>query len=231
MYVVVAGAGIIGHQITKMLVENKHDVVAIDRDQDVCESIYADTGALTIHGNATDINVLERAGADKADVILCLMRYASDNIACALVAKSLGIPRIIARLRNPRYEEAYKLAGITSIVRMADLLVSQIIMEVEQPKVRSIMTLGGGKAGIYAVKILPEAKTVGMKIKAIAQHKKFPSECVFMGIYREQDDDFRIPRGNHSLKEGDTVFLSSKSQDIKEATDFLADTGAKGFLK
>ncbi len=223
MYVVVAGAGIIGHQITKMLVENKHDVVAIDRDPDVCESIYADTGALTIHGNATDINVLERAGADHADVILCLMRYASDNIACALVAKSLGIPRIIARLRNPRYEEAYKLAGITTIVRMADLLVNQIIMEVEQPKVRRIMTLGAGKAGIYAVKIPPGAQSIGMRVREIAQSKVFPGECVLMGIYRHEDEDFIIPRGNHSVREDDTVFLIAKSQDIKQATDFLAE--------
>ena len=119
MYIIIAGAGLIGYQVTKELVENKHDVVVIDRDQQVCESIYAETGAIAICGNATELHILEEAGASKADTLLCLMRAAADNIACSLLAKSLKIPHIIARLRNPRYEGAYKLAGVTTIVRMA----------------------------------------------------------------------------------------------------------------
>jgi Trk K+ transport system NAD-binding subunit len=42
-----------------------------------------------------------------------------------------------------------------------------------------------------------------------------------MGIYREGEDEFFIPRGNHTLLGGDNVFLVSKSQYIKAATDFL----------
>lgn len=224
MYIIIAGAGIIGHEVTKVLVSNKHDVVVIDRDPKACEAIYAETGALTIHGNATDIHTMEKAGAIKADVILCLMREAADNIACALLAKSLGIPRIVARLRNPRYAEAYTLAGVTTIVRMSDLLVNQIIMEVEQPKVRQVATLGGGKAQVYAVKVPEGAQSAGMKIRDITEKRKFPRDVVFVGIYREEAGDFLIPRGSNTLEEDDTVFLISKSQDIKRATDFLTRT-------
>lgn len=221
MFVIVAGAGLIGSAITKMLVQNKHDVVVIDLARDVCDTVHAETGAMTIHGSATNIQILEDAGALKADVILCLMRNDADNIACALLSKSLKIPRIIARLRNPRYEEAYKLAGVTTIVRMADLLLNQIMTEIEQPKVKKIMVLRGGKAQIYAVKIPQRARSIGMAIKEIAQKKNFPSECVFMGIYRETKGDFLIPRGSHTLQEGDIVFLVSRSQYIKKATDIL----------
>ena len=221
MYVIIAGAGIIGHEVAKVLVESKHDVVVIDKDPQVCETIYAETGALTINSNATDIHTLEKAGAKKADVILCLMREAADNIACALLAKSLGIPRIVARLRNPRYAEAYMQAGVTSIVRMSDLLVNQIIMEVEQPKVRKVTTLGGGRAQVYAVKVPKGARSIGMKIKEITEKRGFPNDVVFVGIYREDGEDFLIPRGSNTIEEGDTVFLISKSQHMKQATDFL----------
>jgi trk system potassium uptake protein TrkA len=221
MYIIIAGAGIIGFEITRKLVESKHDVVVIDKNPEVCEAVYAETGALTIQGNATNIDILERAGASKADVILCLMHFAADNIACSLLAKSLGIPRIIARLRNPRYRQALNLSGVTTIVSMADLLVNQIMMEVEQPKVKRIMTLGGGRADIYAVNIPPKVKSIGMKIKEIDENKNFPKECVFIGIYKEEKDDFLVPRGSHTIEEGDTIFLLSKSQFIKKATDFL----------
>ncbi len=224
MYVIIAGAGTIGQPLTKLLVENNHDVVVIDKNAEVCETVYAETGALTIHGNATELRVLQQAGASKADIIACLMYYSADNIACSLIARSLGIPRVISRLRFPEYEEAYKLAGVTSIVSMADLLINEIMMEIEQPKVKKITTIGRGKADIYSVTIPEKARSIGMSIKDIGQHKHFPKECVFMGIYRQEKDEFFIPRGNHTISEGDNVFLVSKSQYIKSATDFLTKT-------
>jgi trk system potassium uptake protein len=221
MRVVVAGAGVIGFQVVKMLVANRHDVVVIDQDREVCEAVYADTGAVILHGNATDIRILEKAGVRKSDVMTCLVRNDSDNIACALLAKSLGIPSIIALLRKPDYEEAYRTVGVTQIISTTDLLAHQLLVEIEQPKVRKILSIGGGKAEIYAVHIPGNAKIVGLTIKEITQEKSFPQDCVFMGIYHEDRDIFSIPRGEHRLDGLDTVFLVSNSQNIKKATDFL----------
>lgn len=220
MFIIVAGAGLIGEKITRILVENNYNVVVIDRDREVCEAVYAETGAMTVHGDATDIHVLTEAGAETADVVLCLMNAHADNIACALLSKSLGIPRIIARLRDPHYEEAYKQAGVTTIVNVADFLTDQIITEVEQPQVKQIVRVGG--AEVYAVEIPKKAKSVGMKIMEITGLPSFPTECVFMGIYQE-DGDFLIPRGGYTLEGGDTVFLISKPHYIKDAIDVLIE--------
>jgi trk system potassium uptake protein TrkA len=221
MYVIIAGAGRLGSQITKILLEHKHDVVAVDKRIEVCEALYAETGVTVLHGTATDIRTLERAGAEKADAIICLMHDASDNIATALLARSLKIPQIVARLIDPIYEDAYMQAGINVIIRVADLLINQILMELERPRVRKVMTLTGGKAEVYTFRVPEKAHVVGMPIREITRQKGFPDECVFMGVYNETDDEFSITRGSHVLKEGDTVFLLSKSQYIKEAADFL----------
>ena len=221
MRIIVAGAGVIGYQIVKMLVANKHGVVVIDINRDVCEAIYAETGAMAIHGSATDIGILEKAGAAKADTILCLIRGEGDNLATVVLAKSLDIPNIIALLRKPQYERAYESAGATAIIRMADLLLNQIIMEIEQPKVKKIISLGGGKAEVYAIRIPNRARSIGMKVAELAQQTKFPKECVFVGMYNEDEDDFIIPRGEHVFQEGETVCLVSNSQHIKQVTDFL----------
>ncbi|MBU6997932.1 MAG: TrkA family potassium uptake protein [Theionarchaea archaeon] len=220
MFVIVAGAGIIGKEIVKMLVKKKHDVVVIDRDREVCEMLYAETGAMVIHGNASDILVLEEAGAAQADVIVCLMQSHADNIACSLLAKSLGIPRIIARLKDPRYEQAYLEAGVTTVASVADLLINRIIMGVEQPKVKRIMSLSGG-AEIYAVNIPEKAQVSGMRIREVTSQSKFPREVVFMGIYDENQGSFQIPRGDYIMQPGYTVFLVSKPEDIGKATDIL----------
>jgi|AntAceMinimDraft_14_1070370.scaffolds.fasta_scaffold31941_2 trk system potassium uptake protein TrkA len=221
MYIIIAGAGLIGRETTIMLTGNKHDVVVIDFDREVCDKIHADTGAMAVNGSATDIRVLIEAGAGKADVVIAVMNNDADNISCALLSKSLGVPRVIARLMDPRYEQAYKLAGVTSVVRMADLLLNQIIMEVEQPRVRKIMVLGGGKAQIYAVKIPDKARSIGMAIREITREKRFPQECVFTGVYREEEGEFIFPRGDYIIRGGDTVSLVSTTRYIKPATDFL----------
>mgnify|MGYP001825009982 FL=1 len=224
MRIIVAGAGVTGYLLLKMLVAKKHDVVVIDVDREVCEEVYAETGAMTIHGSATDIRTLEKAGTQNSDVVLCLVRHDSDNIAISVLAKSLGVRSIIALLRKPEYEPAYKSAGVTTIISLTDLLLHQLMMEIEQPNVKSIMPLGGGKAEIYAVEIPPEAKSVGMTVREITEQGGFPKECVFVGIYHKDSDVFCIPRGDHDLKEWDTVFLVSNSLYIKPATDFLTGT-------
>ncbi|MDH3851277.1 MAG: TrkA family potassium uptake protein, partial [Deltaproteobacteria bacterium] len=207
MRIIVAGAGVTGYLLLKMLVAKKHDVVVIDVDREVCEEVYAETGAMTIHGSATDIKILQKSGMQNADVVLCLVRYDSDNIAISALAKSLGVKSIIALLRKPEYAPAYKSAGVTTIISLTDLLLHQLMMEIEQPNVKSIMPLGGGKAEIYAVEVPPGAKSIGMTVREITEQRGFPKECVFVGIYHEDSDIFCIPRGDHDLKEWDTIFL------------------------
>ncbi|MCD4820304.1 MAG: TrkA family potassium uptake protein [Candidatus Cloacimonetes bacterium] len=205
----------------------------IDKDRNVCESIYAETGAMTIHGSATHLKTLIEAGAKKADTVVCLMRDDADNIACSLLMKSLGVENLVARLRQPQYEEAYILSGIKSIVNMSELVLDRIIMEIEKPKVRKVFNIGAGRAGVYAIRIDKNSKVAKMTIKDIAQNNKFPNECVFMGIYRQDSDEFLIPRGDNILNEDDTVFIVSKTDFIKQASEFLTKQNKKlfGFKK
>jgi trk system potassium uptake protein len=225
MYIIVAGAGRIGTQLTKILVGKKHDVVVIDMDSPTCEMLYSETGAMTICGNATTLKTLKKAGAEKADAIICLIPREADNISCALLSKSLGIPKIIARLITPSYEEAYRLAGVTILVRTIDLVINQMLMELENPEVRNITTLRGGKAQIYAVRVPPGSQVINKSVADITKMKDFPDECVLMGIYRDEPNDFVITRGNVVLEESDMVFLISKSEFIDSAASVL--TGHK----
>ena len=224
MYVIVAGGGLIGSEVTRRLVESGHDVVVIDIDREVCESVRAETGALTVNGSATDIRVLKDAGADKAEALVCLMRNDADNISCGLLARSLEVPRLIARLRLPAYEQAYRLAGIDSVVRVADMLVDRLTMEIERPRVSKILSLGSGAAEIYAIRIPDGAKVTGSSVRSIAQNGDFPGEAVFMGVFRESDSTFAIPRGDFVLSKGDVVFVVTRTQYIRQASDHLTTT-------
>lgn len=227
MYIIVAGAGIVGGDLTLKLLEKKHDVVVIDRDKETCDRLYSEAGVVAINGNGARIEILHEAGINKADAVVGAMREDVDNLTCAILSKSLGVPQIIVRMRNPAYEDAYKLAGVTAVVRVADLMINQMMIEIGHPTVRIITTIGGGRGEIFMMVIPPGARIAGMSVEDIAKMSRFPKQCVFIATYSQESEEISFPRGDHIINEGDEVFLISPTEGVKKAADFLADVPKK----
>ncbi len=221
MYIVVAGGGIVGGQLARRMLENKHDVILIDPRKEVCDKLYAETGVVAVNGSNTNIEVLKEAGVTKADVVICATPHDADNLVCAILSKSLGVSNIIVRMRDPEYENAYREAGVNRIVRVTDLLVNQILMEIEHTKVRRIRTIGGGRANIFMVVVPQGAKVAGQSIKDISKNPDFPQECIFIATYNQEKEEFSIPKGAQVINEGDELFLISKAENIKAIADIL----------
>jgi trk system potassium uptake protein TrkA len=221
MYVVVAGGGMVGGGLVRSLLDNKHDVVLIEQHKEVCDRLYAETGVVAITGSATSIQAMTEAGIRKADVLVAATGNDADNLACAILAKSFDVPKVIVRMRDPAYKNAYIVAGVNSIVRVTDLMVNQIMMDIENPQVRRITTIGGGKADIFMIKVPDGAKAAGKNIKDIVGSRHFPRECTFVAVYDHKTEQFSIPRGMQVINEGNELFLISAAENIKKAVDFL----------
>ena len=103
MYIVVTGGGMVGGGLVHRLLDNKHDVVLIEQDKEICDKLYAETGVVAINGSATSIEALNEAGIGKADVVVAATVNDADNLACAILAKSFEVPQIIVRMRDPAY--------------------------------------------------------------------------------------------------------------------------------
>jgi trk system potassium uptake protein TrkA len=221
MYIVIAGGGAVGEALARALIANKHDVVVIDQDRRVCESLAARTGALVRLGNATDIEVLEEAGLEKAEVAAAVVPSDADNLAFAVLARHFGVSRVIARMRNDKYEAAYESAGVTKIINVVDLFVNQLALEIEQPKLRQVASFGGGKASV-TIAVVPERSVAhGKTVADIAKDEKFPKACVIAGIFREEDDEFIIPRGMREVRSGDHLFLVADTTNVGRAAAYL----------
>ena len=221
MYVVIAGAGLVGGSLAARLADAHHDVVIIDSDKAVCEQLAASIGALVLNGSATDINVLEEAGLRKADVAVSTMRSDADNLAFSLLAQSFDVPRTIARMRDPRYESAYKQAGVAATSHIVDVFVNQLLLEIDEPHMRQIAVFGAGQASIVVDTVPDGAAVSGKSVSDIAADPSFPSECVITGIYRRESQELVIPRGDAEVREGDRVFLVAARSNLKKASKFL----------
>lgn len=220
MYIIIAGGGIAGRNLTKSLVQ-KHDVIVIEKEQSVAEKIYSRYGAVTVLGSATRIDILKEAGIEKCDVAIAVMRDDADNLSFSLLAKNFGVEKILVRMREPEYENAYQMAGATNIAATMELIVDRFITDIEEPDVRKVASLGDGKAEVSILTIPPESKISGMKISEIVSQQNFPENCVIAGIFDKSQDRFIVPRGNREIFAGNQVFLVAPKDDMKRAADFL----------
>ncbi len=221
MRIVIAGAGMVGRGLAARLVANKHDVVVVESDREVCERIYSQLGVTAIHGSATAIGRLEDAELRRADCAAGTMRRDSDNLCFALLARHMGVPRIIVRMRDPRYEEAYKLAGVTRVLNIVDLYLNQFTWEIEEPTMRELTAFGEGEASIVFVKASEKSRAAGRQIAEIAQDADFPHDCVIVGIFRPSTGEFIIPRGDVVVEAADRVYLAARSDEIRAAARYL----------
>lgn len=220
MYIIIAGGGIAGRNLTKDLVQ-KHDVIVIEKDQDVAEKIYSRYGAVTVLGSATRIDILKEAGIQKCDVAIAVMRDDADNLSFSLLAKNFGVKKILVRMREPEYENAFEMAGATNIAATMELIVDRFITDIEEPDVRKVASLGDGKAEVSILTIPPESRISGMKISEIVSQKNFPENCVIAGIFDKAQDRYIVPRGNKKIFAGNQVFLVASKDDMEKAADFL----------
>ena len=224
MRVLVAGAGVLGQSVVDALVGRRHDVIVVDSDPRVCDRVYAEFGVVTVHGSASDLHVLRSAGTADADVLIALMHSDSDNVACALLARSLGVGQVIARMRDDGYEESYRNAGVTHLVRVTDVVRNQILAQVEHPQVQELLGFGDTRVRIFSVAVSDEALSVGRSVVELAQHPRFPKACLLLGVFRTGTESLIITRGSDRIEAGDTALLITAEADIDDAVHVLTST-------
>jgi len=221
MYVLIVGGGTIGKGLVERLSHQKHDVIVIDTDPEVCEDIYAKYGAVTIIGNATDPETLENAGIERCDVAVAALGTDADNLAFALLAKHFKVSQVIVKMNDPRFEEVYRTVGVKNISRGKELLISQIMLNIESPELRTIISFDNIEICIY---MIPEqAKCSGQTVEKVVSQRGFPREIVITCIFDNTSHSFKIPRGDTVLNAKDKVYFCGTMKDIKEAVKYLQE--------
>ncbi len=127
-------------------------------------------------------------------------------------------------MREPEYKSAYKLAGATNIGSTTDMIVNRFLIDIEQPDIRKVASIGDGEAEISIVTIPSQAKCSGKTISDIVKNTSFPENCVIAGIFDQEENRLIIPRGSKKIYEKNQVFLVASKINIEKAAKFLMKT-------
>ena len=100
-------------------------------------------------------------------------------------------------------------------------MINQMMIDIENPQVRRITSIGGGKANVFVIVVPKAARVAGKSIVEITSDPEFPAQCVFVAVYNHDREEFCIPRGRQVITEGDELFLISKAEHIKKVVVLL----------
>lgn len=166
MFIVVAGAGKVGYHLAKALIAD-HEVLIIEVDSARVDFVSEELGAEVImQGDACDAATMERAGMERADLVVAVIGEDRDNLTFCQIAKArFAVPRAVARINNPQNESLFRRLGIDSTVSATNLILGHIEQELPWRGMIPLMTLQGIE--LVEVRVPRDANIVGKQVKQL----------------------------------------------------------------
>ena len=219
MKILILGAGQVGSSAAYHLSrEEANEVTVVDRRADVLRELQDRLDIRTIVGHAAHPEVLERAGAADADIIVALTDTDETNmVACQIGYTLFHTPTKIARIRAAEYMSAKKLFTQEAIPVDVRISPEQLVCEyIEQlilyPGALQVLEFANGRVRLVGARADRDGLLVGQKIATLKQH--IPNtEGRIAAIYRNGKS--MQPNGETVIEEGDEVFFIAARQDIR----------------
>ncbi len=131
MYVIIVGCGRVGSELAKLLSNEGHNVVVIDKNSAAFDRLGGTFNGLTMAGSGFDLKLLKQIGIEKADAFCAVTNGDNTNLISAQVAKKIfNVPKVLARVYDPQRAHIYTALGldiISGTILFAAMLRDKII--------------------------------------------------------------------------------------------------------
>ncbi len=219
MNILILGAGQVGSSAAQQLArEEANEVTIVDLNEEVLRELQDRLDLRTVVGHAAYPDVLERAGANDADIIVALTNSDETNmIACQIAYTLFHTPTKIARIRAAEYMQADKLFAQSSLpvdVRISpeQLVCEYIAQLIQYPGAFQVLEFADGSVRLVGARADRDGQLVGQKLKALKDHLP-NAEGRIAAIYR--DGKSVEADGDTVVREGDEVFFIAARKDIR----------------
>ncbi|MGE4357720.1 MAG: TrkA family potassium uptake protein [Candidatus Omnitrophota bacterium] len=208
MYVIIVGCGRVGAELARILQEEGHNVVVIDKNPDSLKRLGTTFNGMTFVGNGFDLELLKEAGIEKADALCAVTNGDNTNIMTAQVAKKIfHVPKVIARVYDPKRAEIYRALGIYTI--SGTLLFAYMIRDKLIESHFSGYLIETKELGVLEFEA--NDKIIGKVIKEI----NMPEEFLVVTVIKKKRGVF-IPTEHTLIEKGDVLIAVVKTQMLKK---------------
>ena len=208
MYIIIVGGGRVGYYLAKALLNEKHEVLLIEKNPAICDTINDELGSICLRGDGCEVSTLNKAGTARADMFVSVTADDEDNlVSCQLAKHKFKVPHTIARIRNPKNEELFKKLGIDVTISSTNIILEHITEEIPTHPVTHLMEIRDRGMEIVEVKIAADCASVGRAIKDIT----LPAGSMLSLIVRKSQKPI-IPTGTTIVMADDQIIAVTSLQ-------------------
>jgi trk system potassium uptake protein TrkA len=206
MYLIVAGGGKVGSNVTRSLLAMGHEVTLVEQRRDRFERLEEEFGPVVMQGDATEIHVLERAGIERPpDLMLAVTGDDEDNLVIAQIAKEgYGVPKAIARVNDPRNQQHFDLLGITQTVCATSGILGLVEHEVPQHGLVKLLELRQEGLEVVEMQITGDSPAAGRRVAGLS----LPDGARLVSVTRHGVGEIAV--GETVIRPGDQVIAILK---------------------
>jgi trk system potassium uptake protein TrkA len=217
---IIIGGGKIGYYLLKTLKEKNYNVVLIESDKSLCQSIAEDIDADIICGDGTDVDVLKDAGIYEAEIVAAVTGADEENLVICKIAKTtFNISKTIARVNNPKNMSMFKALGVDKTVCSTAVIANLIEYEFDKDNFKIIQTFERGAMILVEINVDKDSVWNDSFIKDL----DLPGECVVTSILR--DNRAIYPRGNTRIIENDNILVLTNNSGLLELKKLIKNGG------
>ena len=223
MRILVVGDGKVGHTLAEHLAREEHDVVIVDRSDEVLQRSEDTLDVLCVRGNGANAKTLMEAGVDKADILIAATAGDETNMLCCLIGKRLGAKYAIARIRDPEFNESLTLLqkelGIDMAINPERATAIEISRLLRFPFASNIESFAKGRVEMVEFRAQEKDVVIGHPLKDLSRRLHGIPQVLYAAV--ERDGEVFIPNGDFSIAPGDRVHVAADMVTITSYFRFL----------
>ena len=219
MKIIILGAGQVGASSADVLAGEANDVTLVDIDANQLRQLQDRLDIRTVPGNAAYPDVLSRAGAEDADLLLAVTNSDEINmVACTIASTMFDTPTKMARIRAPEYLAHREIFDgdafpIDVLISPEQILTNHIMRLVEYPSAIQVLDFADGRIQLAGVRAVEGAAMVGHPLSELRDH--MPGvEARVAAIYRS--NRVITPIADTVVKQKDEVFFVAARENIND---------------
>ncbi|MEF8806542.1 potassium channel family protein [Natronomonas sp.] len=209
--IIIAGGGRVGFQTAEILADRGHDVTIIERDERIVSDIADEWMATVIHGDATNPDIIEQAGIERADAIAALTGETGLNLAVCLAAAELSPEmRTVARIDRETGQSYTRFVDAVVFPERAGARVAA--NEVVGSDVQTLADVTGN-LDIMLVRVAEGAPAAGKTLSDV----RFPAGTLIVS----DGDGHRVARSDTTLTPGSRYIVAVEPDVADEVMNLM----------